>query len=140
MRHQVKKIILSRGRDFNRMTMRKLANNFIEHGKLTTTKTKAKYLKTYIEKIVEKAKNKKESNINFLKKYLANKQTIDKMFSIIGPHVSKSAHAGGYVRVINLYQRDSDGANIARVEWSIPIVSEEKKEEVKKVKSETNLK
>lgn len=122
MRHRVKKIKLGRGYDYNKATMRKLANNFIIHGKLTTTKTKAKYLKPVIEKIVEKAKEKKESNINYLRSQLNDKEVITMLFDQIGPKLNKEKNIGGYVRLINLSQRSSDGAMMAQIVWSRPVV------------------
>lgn len=121
MRHGVKKTKFRSGRDANRMLMRKLALNFLAHGKLTTTITKAKVLKTYMEQLTEKAKERKESNKNYLLRRLANVSVVNRMFDEVGPSVKEVT--GGYVRIVKLGERDSDGALMARVQWTKPVLA-----------------
>ena len=40
----------------------------------------------------------------------------------IGPTIAKIN--GGYIRVIKLGQRESDGAETARIEWVYPIIKQ----------------
>jgi large subunit ribosomal protein L17 len=122
MRHGVKKIKFSNGVDANRALVRKLAVNFFLKGKLSTTLSKAKAIKPVIERLVEKMKVKTESNLNYLKQKLDNKEVIEMAYRDIGPTVAKIN--GGYVRVIKLGQRESDGAETARVEWVYPIIKQ----------------
>lgn len=120
MWHGVKKIKFSLGKDANDMLVRKLLNNFLRKGTLTTTLKKAKVLKSQIEKIVEKSKSETEANRNFLMKKLNDPKTISFLFKEVEPVIKNKI--GGYVRIVKLGARDSDSAEIARCEWVYPII------------------
>jgi large subunit ribosomal protein L17 len=122
MRHGVKKIKFSNGVDANRALVRKLAVNFFLNGKLSTTLPKAKAIKPVLERLVEKMKVKTEANVNYLKQKLDNKEVIEMAYKDISPVVAKIN--GGYVRIIKLGQRESDGAETARIEWVYPIIKQ----------------
>lgn len=122
MRHGVKKIKFSDGIDANRALVRKLAVNFLLKGKLTTTLFKAKTMKPVIERLVEKMKVKTESNVNYLKQKLDSRAVITMAYKDISPVIAKIS--GGYVRVIKLGKRGSDGAEMGRIEWAYPIVKQ----------------
>ena len=122
MRHRVKKIKFSNGIDANRALVRKLAVNFFLKGKLTTTLSKAKAIKPVIERLIEKMKVKTESNVNYLKQKLDSKEVLEIAYKDISPIISKIN--GGYVRVIKLGQRESDGAEVGRIEWVYPIIKQ----------------
>jgi large subunit ribosomal protein L17 len=122
MRHRVKKIKFSDGIDANRALVRKLAVNFFLKGKLTTTLFKAKTMKPVIERLVEKMKVKTESNVNYLKQKLDSRAVITMAFKDISPVIGKIN--GGYVRVIKLGKRGSDGAEMGRIEWVYPVVKQ----------------
>jgi len=132
MRHGYKKIRFKSGKDAFQMLLRTLTINFLAHGKMETTHKRAKVLKTYIEKLAEKSKEKTEANKNFLLKAFGNnKKTIDFLFNQVGPVVKDKV--GGYVRIVKLQQRLSDGSLVCRLEWVYPVViASEKKEKVKK--------
>jgi large subunit ribosomal protein L17 len=97
-----------------------LAVNFFLKGKLTTTLFKAKTMKPVIERLVEKMKVKTESNVNYLKQKLDSRAVITMAYNDINPVVAKIN--GGYVRVIKLGKRGSDGTEMGRIEWVYPIV------------------
>lgn len=122
MRHGVKKIKFSNGVDANRAIVRKLAINFFLRGKLSTTLPKAKAIKPVLERLIEKMKVKTEANVNYLRKKLDNKEVIKMAYRDIGPVVAKIN--GGYVRIVKLGQRESDGAETARIEWVYPIIKQ----------------
>lgn len=124
MRHGVKKIKFGNGIDANRALTRKLAVNFFLKGKLSTTLSRAKAIKPVIEKLVEKMKVKTESNLNYLKQKLDNKEILEMAYKDIGPVIAKIN--GGYIRVVKLGQRESDGAETARIEWVYPIIKQKK--------------
>lgn len=123
MRHKQKKIRFRKGRDATRATARKLVLNFIEHGKIETTVTRARTLKSLIDRLVYKAQNKTESNKNVLLSKLGEPKAVVKMFDVIGPHFKN--RTGGYVRLVKLGTRLGDGGQIVRVEWIKPIVEAE---------------
>ena len=122
MRHRVKKIKFSNGIDANRALVRKLAVNFFLKGKLTTTLSKAKAIKPVIERLIEKMKIRTEANVNYLKQKLDNKEVIEMAYKDISPIIAKIN--GGYVRVVKLGQRESDGAEVGRIEWVYPIIKQ----------------
>jgi len=126
MKHRVKKIKFSAGIDANHALVKKLAVNFFLKGKLTTTLSRAKAIKPVIEKLIEKMKVKTESNLNYLKQKLDNKEILEIAYKDIGPVIAKIN--GGYVRVIKLGRRESDGAEIGRIEWVYPIIKQKKYE------------
>lgn len=120
MRHGVKKIKFNFGIDANQMMMRQLASNFLLKGKISTTLKRAKILKSYLEQLIEKSKIRTEANKNYLLAKLEKKELIDMLFDQVGP-VIKDVE-GGYIRVVRLGDRDSDGARTAKVEWVYPVV------------------
>lgn len=122
MRHGVKKIKFSNGVDANRALVRKLAVNFFVRGKLSTTLPKAKAIKPVLERLIEKMKVKTEANVNYLKQKLDNKEIIEMAYRDISPVIAKIN--GGYVRIVKLGQRESDGAETARIEWVYPIIKQ----------------
>ncbi|EKE15143.1 MAG: 50S ribosomal protein L17 [uncultured bacterium] len=122
MRHGVKKIKFSNGIDANRALTRKLAVNFFLKGKLSTTLSRAKAIKPVIERLIEKMKVKTESNLNYLKQKLDSKEVIEMAYKDIGPTIANIN--GGYIRIIKLGQRESDGAETARIEWVYPIIKQ----------------
>lgn len=121
MHHRVKKIKFKKGKDATRATLRKLALNFIKHGKIETTLSRAKILKSLMDKLVAKAKKKTEATKNFLLRRLGEKEAIEKLFNTIAP--SFNDRESGFVKLIKLLPRLGDGIGMARLEWVKPIVS-----------------
>lgn len=132
MIHPTKKAKFQHGKDADSMLIKKLVSNFLRHGSLITTLKKAKATKTAVERLVEKAKNKTESNKNYLLKTVSNRETISFLFEEVGPSLREKK--GGYVRVLKLGERASDGALCGKLEWTHPIVSKKEKNEVQKAK------
>ncbi len=115
------------------MLMRKLVWNFLEHGKITTTLPKARALKSYLDRLVYKAREKNEANKNVLLSHIVKKEWVEFMFEKVGPFFKD--RIGGYVRIVKLLPRESDGAAMARVEWvenPVATKKEEKKGKSKK--------
>jgi len=120
MRHKVKKMKFRKGKNASKATMRKLAVNFIDKGKVKTTLAKAKSLKSLIDRLVFKAKEKKESTKNILLKHLGEEKAMNKLFNTIAPKFND--RNSGFVRVIKLGERLGDGAEMGKVEWVKPIL------------------
>lgn len=125
MMHIVKKNKFKGGRDANRMLIRKLVRSFLLSGKLKLTIKKAKVLKPIIEHYVEKAKEKTESNKNYLLSRLADQKTVQRLFDEIGKALKDTK--GGYVRITRIGYRSSDATEVAFLEWAHPVVAEVKK-------------
>ena len=124
MRHGILKTKFGAGKDANDMLLRKMAYNFFTHGSIKTTETKAKVLKKHIDRLVEKFKSKTESNRNVLLKFVVHEDLIDRLYEQI-PSVLGDIK-GGYTRIQKLQTRYSDGAPMARLVWSKPVVVETK--------------
>jgi len=107
------------------MLLRKLSVNFLTKGKLTTTKAKIKSLKSFLEIVLNKAKEETEANKNFIWKRIGDKKIIRLLFKEIGPAIKKKT--SGYLKLNNLGKRLSDGSEMVKIEWSIPVVLENKK-------------
>lgn len=138
MRHGSKKIKVRLGIDANKMLMRKLTMNFISMGKITTTQTKAKLLKTFVERLVEKTKQETEANKNYLLRYIPYSHIVQKLFLNVGPAMKDKI--GGYVTLQKMYQRDSDGAIMVKMQWSNPVVMNEPVKEKVSVKDKVEPK
>jgi len=135
MRHRLKKIKFRRGRDANRMLIRKLVRNFITKSKIKTTLKKASVLKSAVERLVEKAREETEANKNYLLRVFNDEDLVTRMFKEVGPALKDKV--GGYVRIIKIGTRRSDGSEMARLEWVYPVVIEQSKSEVKSIKKAT---
>lgn len=133
MKHRVKKFQFKKGKDATRSTLRKLALNLIRKGRLETNLKKAKALRSFIDRLVYKAKEKSGANKNVLLKQLSDKKAVNKLFAEVGPIFKK--RTGGFVRIIRTGSRFGDGSEMARVEWTKPVI--EVKSEKSKVKSTT---
>jgi len=103
-----------RKRDERRALLRGLAQALILSEKISTTEAKAKELKSYIEKIITKAKNDTVATRRLIAKDLPNSITMKKLFSELGPRYKE--RSGGYTRVIKRIPRKTDSAKMAIVE------------------------
>lgn len=132
MIHKTKKIKFKNGQDSNSMIMRKLMYNFLRDSRITTTEARAKALKMYLERIISKAKEKTESNKNYILRYFPNKKIISVLFDQVGPAFANIN--GGYVKIVRLSQRENDAAMMVQLLWAHPVVVDwsEKAEESQK--------
>lgn len=116
MKHFVKKIRFSKGQDAHQSIMRKLATNFIRDGKIQTTLTKAKALKSMMDRLTLKAITKRESDKNVLLKHLGDPKVVSHMMNIVGPVFGE--RRSGFVTMIRVGIRQGDAAEVARIEWT----------------------
>jgi large subunit ribosomal protein L17 len=118
---------LSRERDTRRALFRSLIRALVEHGKIKTTKAKAKAIQADIDKLVNLAKKDSISAKRRVFAILGNdKETTKKLLKEVVP--SFSDRSGGYTRIVPLPARRGDAAQIVRFEWVKEI-------EVKKTKA-----
>ena len=86
-----------------------------ESGAITTTETKAKALRPYVEKLVTKAK---DGGVHKQRQVVATIHDLDathRLFSEIGPRYAD--RNGGYTRILKLGPRPGDNARMARIEF-----------------------
>lgn len=103
----------SREKDQRKALMKSLARALFLHEKITTTEAKAKELSSFAQKLVTKAKKDNLASRRFLAKYFSNK-IVKKLIEEIAPKYKE--RKGGYVRIIKLAPRKSDGARMAIIE------------------------
>jgi len=125
MKHSIYKVKFRRGKDSNESVMRKLVLNFLKHGKLETTVSKAKAVKSLLDRLAFKARRQSEADKNVLLKHLGDKKAVQDMFDKVEPTFKK--RTGGFVTIIRLGTRLGDNAEMARIGWTKPIITLEKK-------------
>ncbi len=97
-----------------RLILANLATQLFEHGRITTTETKAKRLRPYAEKLVTKAKQGSLHARREVMKVIRDKDVVHKLFADIGP--SFQTRDGGYTRIIKTAPRKGDNAPMAIIE------------------------
>ena len=132
MRHGKKFNHLGRKTAHRRALLSNLANALIEHKSIKTTLAKAKALRTYVEPIINKAKEDTTHQRRMAFRYLKSKEAIKELFGDIAIKIAD--RPGGYTRVIRMGSRLGDGAEMAMIELVDynDIYSTKKKEETKK--------
>lgn len=93
-----------------------LATALIEHGRIKTTRAKAKSLSTHIDKLVTVAKKQNIAGRRQLATELGP-TAVKKLMDDIAPRFSE--RAGGYSRIIPLDRRKSDGAEMSLIEFTV---------------------
>jgi large subunit ribosomal protein L17 len=114
MRHRKKGKKLGRTSPHRKRTLQALSNALIENKKITTTVSKAKALRPFVEPLITRAKEDTEHNRRQVFRHLQNKETISELFDEVADRVGN--RPGGYTRIIKLGQRSGDGAELALVE------------------------
>lgn len=97
-----------------RMILRNLAAQLFEHGRITTTETKAKRLKPFAEKLITKAKRGDLHNVRLVVAQITDKDVVHKLFHEIAPALAD--RAGGYTRITKIGPRKGDNAPMAVIE------------------------
>lgn len=115
MRHGKKYNHLGRKSAHRKALMRNMSISLIEHKRIKTTLAKAKALRQYIEPLVTKAKNDSMHNRRVVFSYLQDKEAIKELFGTVVAKIGD--RPGGYVRVIRLGFRRSDGSEMAIIEF-----------------------
>jgi large subunit ribosomal protein L17 len=97
-----------------RLILANLAQSLFEHGRITTTETKAKRLRPVAEKLITNAKRGTLHDRREVLKTIRNKDVVHKLFAEIGP--SFATRDGGYIRIVKALPRKGDNAPMAVVE------------------------
>ena len=113
MKKQKKGRKLSREKDQRKALLKSLLTALILKEKIKTTKAKAKEFSGSIEKFITKAKKGDLASIRSLNSFLSER-IVKKLITNIAPRYKE--RNGGYIRVINLSSRKSDGARMAIIE------------------------
>ncbi len=137
MRHRSKKVKFNFGKDAKDMLVRQLISNFLLKGGMVTTHKKAKVAQSAVERLVTKARQKTESSKNILLKRIAKPSLVSLLQERIVP--SAKEKTSGYTRIVKLFFRKTDGAQIVRLEWTFPIQPLQTKKEIKPETTEKKI-
>tara|TARA_E500000075_G_C6988323_1_gene321248 strand:+ start:2049 stop:2471 length:423 start_codon:yes stop_codon:yes gene_type:complete len=114
MRHGKKIIKLGRKSAHRKAMLANMAVSLFEHKRITTTSTKAKALKIFVEPLITKSKNDNVHNRRLCFSKLRNKLGVQILFDEISKKVAN--RPGGYTRIIKLGNRMGDNASMAMIE------------------------
>ena len=114
MRHGKKIVKLGRKSAHRKAMLANMAVSLFEHKRITTTSTKAKALKIFVEPLITKSKNDSVHNRRQCFSKLRNKLGVQILFDEIAKRVAD--RPGGYTRVIKLGNRLGDNASMAMIE------------------------
>ena len=113
MRKLKKSRKLSRNKDQRKALLKLLAKALFEKERIKTTEAKAKELRPFAEKVITRSK-KGDLACRRILAGSFSKKLVKKLVDKIGPKYKK--RKGGYVRIIKLGPRRSDGARMAIIE------------------------
>ncbi|ERT06367.1 ribosomal protein L17 [Lyngbya aestuarii BL J] len=114
MRHRCRVARLGKPADQRKALLRSLATELIRHGRITTTKTRAKAVRAAAEKMITLAKDGSLSARRAAMGYLYDKQLVHALFEAAGERYG--TRNGGYTRVVRTVRRRGDNAEMAIIE------------------------
>jgi len=88
--------------------LRSLARSLVLEERISTTETKAKALRPFVERLVSYAKTNTLASRRLASTRLGDAEAVKKLFGTIGPRYAK--RAGGYTRVVKRTLRGSNDA------------------------------
>src|SRR5690349_13303498 len=97
-----------------RLMLSNLATALFEHGRITTTETRARVLRPVAEKLITKAKRGDLHNRREVLKTVRDKSVVHTLFTEIAP--SFAERPGGYTRITKIGPRKGDNAPMAVIE------------------------
>lgn len=144
MRHKNVNTKLGREKGPRNSLFRATATNLLNHESIRTTLAKAKATRSYIEKMITKAKNGTLADVRNVSKEIHDKEIVGKLFNDIAKRYEK--RNGGYTRIIKTGPRPNDGAEMAifelvdKKERVSPKAKKAEKKDTKKVEKQTTKK
>lgn len=114
MRHRCRVPQLGKPADQRRALMRALSTELIRHGRITTTKIRAKAIRPEVEKMITLAKDGSLAARRQALGYLYDKQLVHALFEQAQERYGD--RNGGYTRVLRTVPRRGDNAEMAIIE------------------------
>ena len=114
MRHQCRVPQLGKPADQRKALLRSLTTELIRHGQITTTKTRAKAVRSEVERMITLAKNGSLAARRRAIGYIYDKQLVHSLFAQAKERYG--ARNGGYTRVARTLRRRGDNAEMAIIE------------------------
>jgi large subunit ribosomal protein L17 len=97
-----------------RLILANLATQLFEHGRITTTESRARALRPHAEKLITKAKKGDLHNRREVLKTIRDKSVVHTLFADIAPTFAE--RPGGYTRITKIGPRKGDNAPMAVIE------------------------
>ena len=98
-----------------RKILANLAASLIQEERITTTETRAKQLRPYVEKMVTKARRGDLHARRLVLRKIQDTEVVTKLFDDVGPRFAD--RPGGYTRIVKLGPRRGDGAEMCIIEF-----------------------
>ncbi|MBC8180772.1 50S ribosomal protein L17 [candidate division KSB1 bacterium] len=131
MRHRKTVAKLNRTASHRKAMFSNLAMQLFEHKKIRTTKSKAKAVRPFVERLITFAKKGDLASRRQVLKTVRDKKVVKELFEEVAPTFEN--RNGGYTRIVKLGQRLGDGAELAYLELvGFEGVRKEKKEKASK--------
>ncbi|MBL1154976.1 MAG: 50S ribosomal protein L17 [Ignavibacteriota bacterium] len=114
MRHNVKGRKLGRTASHRAALLNSLATSLLKHKRIKTTEAKAKEARTFVEKLITKAR---KNDLHVRRQVMAvinDKEVVKELFAEILPKIGE--RPGGFTRVVKLGNRMGDAAPMAILE------------------------
>lgn len=97
-----------------RLILANLATQLFEHGRITTTESRARALRPHAEKLITKAKRGDLHNRREVLKTIRDQSVVHTLFTEIAPTFAE--RPGGYTRITKIGPRKGDNAPMAVIE------------------------
>lgn len=114
MRHRCRVPQLGKPADQRKALLRSLATELIRHGRITTTKVRAKAVRAEVERMITLAKDGSLAARRQALGYLYDKQLVHALFE--GVPERYGDRNGGYTRILRTMRRRGDNAEMAIIE------------------------
>ncbi|MBD1936117.1 MULTISPECIES: 50S ribosomal protein L17 [unclassified Microcoleus] len=114
MRHGCRVPQLGKPADQRRALLRALTTELLRHGRITTTKTRAKAVRSEADRIITLAKDGSLSARRQALGYIYDKQLVHALFEQVATRYGN--RNGGYTRVLRTMPRRGDNAEMAIIE------------------------
>lgn len=114
MRHGCRVPKLGKPADQRKAMLRALTTQLIRHGRVTTTKARAKAVRSQADKMITLAKEGSLASRRKVLGYVYDKQLVHALFDQVQDRYSD--RNGGYTRIIRTIRRRGDNAELAIIE------------------------
>jgi large subunit ribosomal protein L17 len=114
MRHRCRVHQLGKPADQRKALLRALTTELIRYGRITTTKTRARAVRSEAEKMITLAKDGSLAARRQAMGYMYDKQLVHALFEQVGKRYAD--RQGGYTRIIRTIPRRGDNAEMSIIE------------------------
>ena len=114
MRHQLRIPLLSKPADQRKALLRGLTTQLIREGRVTTTKARAKALRSEAERMISLAKDGSLASRRRAIGYIYDKKLVHSLFEKANERYGD--RKGGYTRIVSTVSRKGDNAQMAIIE------------------------